>query len=415
MSWPIRKFATLVADIKNALVGGPFGSKLTTRDYVDEGVPVIRGANMSNGRFILEDDFVFVTDEKKRKDLQSNLARPGDLIFTQRGTLGQVAIIPHDASYGEFIVSQSQMKATLDPEKADTAFYYYFFSSQKVVDTILNMTSSSGVPHINLGTLKDFEVPVPPLPTQKRIAGILSAYDDLIENNRRRIGLLEQAARLLHREWFVHLRFPGHETAKIVDGLPEGWERATLGQVADEVDYGFTASASLDVDGPRFLRITDIVSGAINWHQVPRCEIPEGRLKKFSLKEGDVVVARTGATTGWARRIGELAEQAVFASYLVRFRFGQRIDPMLAATFMESDLYKTTIQGRLGGAAQPNASAKVLAGVEIAVPPRDLQDDFKRQISKTNGFVDLLVKENAKLTRARDLLLPRLMDGRIPV
>jgi len=221
MSWPLQRFATLVSDTKNALVGGPFGSKLTTRDYVDEGVPVIRGANMSNGRYILEDNFVFVTDEKKRKDLQSNLARPGDLVFTQRGTLGQVAIIPKDASHSEFVVSQSQMKATLDPEKADTAFYYYFFSSQKVVDTILNMTSSSGVPHINLGTLKDFEVPVPPLPTQQRIAGILSAYDDLIENNRRRIGLLEQAARLLYREWFVHLRFPGHETAKIVDGLPE--------------------------------------------------------------------------------------------------------------------------------------------------------------------------------------------------
>ncbi len=191
-------------------------------------MPVIRGANMSNGRFILEDDFVFVTDEKKRKDLQSNLARPGDLIFTQRGTLGQVAIIPDDASFSEFVVSQSQMKASLDPEKADTVFYYYFFSSQKVVDTILNMTSSSGVPHINLGTLKDFEVPVPPLSTQQRIAGILSAYDDLIENNRRRVALLEQASLLLYREWFVHFRFPGHETAKITDGLPEGWSRCVV-------------------------------------------------------------------------------------------------------------------------------------------------------------------------------------------
>ena len=87
------------------------------------------------------------------------------------------------------------------------------------------------MPHINLTVLRNFEVPVPSLDTQKRIASILSAYDDLIENNRRRIRLLEQAARLLYKEWFVHLRFPGHEHVKIKDGVPEGWERKPLGEV----------------------------------------------------------------------------------------------------------------------------------------------------------------------------------------
>lgn len=332
-------------------------------------------------------------------------AEPPGVVTGRYGTIGEVFYL--DRPYWPL----NTALYAIDFHGNAPKFVAYFLRNQ-----LRNYQSEkAAVPGVDRNVLHKIKVRCPDPQVQERIVSILSAYDDLIENNRRRIGLLEQAARLLYREWFVHFRFPGHETAKIVDGLPEGWERATLAQVADEVDYGFTASASLDVDGPRFLRITDIVSGAINWHQVPRCEIPEGRLKKFSLKEGDVVVARTGATTGWARRIGELAEQAVFASYLVRFRFGQRIDPVLAATFMESDLYKTTIQGRLGGAAQPNASAKVLAGVEIAVPPRNLQDDFKDQISETNRFVDLLVKENAKLTRARDLLLPRLMDGRIPV
>jgi type I restriction enzyme, S subunit len=228
MTWPIRKFEELAADDQYAIVGGAFGSKLTAKDYVPEGVPVIRGANMSSGRYLGLNDFVFVTEDKKSKDLRSNLAAPLDLVFTQRGTLGQVAIVPTEAPYSEFVVSQSQMKATLNPKHADRDFYYYFFSSKEVVGRILNMTSSSGVPHINLGALRNFEVPVPPLQTQKRIASILSVYDDLIENNRRRIELLEEAARLLYREWFVHFRFPGHEHVQIVDGVPKGWAISTL-------------------------------------------------------------------------------------------------------------------------------------------------------------------------------------------
>lgn len=401
MSWPKKPLAE-VADFQ-------LGKMLDQVKNRGDSRPYLANKNVRWGNFDFSElrEMRFEESEFERFSLKN-----GDIVMCEGGEPGRCAIWRDELPKMMF---QKALHRIRPFEGMDSVFLYYNLSHRARSGHFNGLLTGATIKHLPREKLALVKVDVPDLPTQQRIAGILSAYDDLIENNRRRIGLLEQAARLLYREWFVHLRFPGHETAKIVDGLPEGWERATLGHVADEVDYGFTASASPDVDGPRFLRITDIVAGAINWHQVPRCEIPEGRLKKFLLKEGDVVVARTGATTGWARRIGELAEQAVFASYLVRFRFGQRIDPALAATFMESDLYKATIQGRLGGAAQPNASAKVLAGVEIVVPPRDLQDDFKDQISETNRLVDLLVKENAKLTRARDLLLPRLMDGRIPV
>ncbi len=94
MRWPCNKLELLAADEPYSFVGGPFGSNLTLRDYVDEGVPVIRGSNLNNGRFLDMNEFVYVSDSKVRKDLSSNLAKPGDLVFTQRGTLGQVAIIP---------------------------------------------------------------------------------------------------------------------------------------------------------------------------------------------------------------------------------------------------------------------------------------------------------------------------------
>lgn len=332
-------------------------------------------------------------------------AEPPGVVTGRYGTIGEVFYL--DRPYWPL----NTALYAIDFHGNSPRFVAYFLRNQ-----LKNYQSEkAAVPGVDRNVLHKIKVRCPDPQSQERIVSILLAYDDLIENNRRRIGLLEQAARLLYREWFVHFRFPGYQTAKFVDGLPEGWRHEGLGELADAVDYGFTASASHDVEGPRFLRITDIVSGAINWNQVPRCKISENRFKKFLLDEGDVVVARTGATTGWARRVGETAEPAVFASYLVRFKFGKKVDPIIAATFMESDAYKAAVQGRLGGAAQPNASAKVLASVEILVPPRELQNKFSDQITSSNRLVDLLVKQNAQLTRARDLLLPRLMDGRIPV
>ena len=130
------------------------------------------------------------------------------------------------------------MKLTVDPKKADPCYLYYYFSSREAVQKILNQNSSSGVPHINLTSLRNFLVPQAPLHEQRKIAEILSAYDDLIENNRRRIALLEEAARMLYREWFVHFRFPGHEHVKVTDGLPEGWVRRTFDDVCDAMGGG---------------------------------------------------------------------------------------------------------------------------------------------------------------------------------
>jgi type I restriction enzyme, S subunit len=165
---------------RNALVGGPFGSNLVSRDYVEAGVPVIRGQNMG-GRWI-SGDFVFVTTQKA-ESLQANLARPGDIIFTQRGTLGQVSLVPK-APFDRYIVSQSQMKLTVNSELADPLFFYYVFSTAEQQDYIRQNAIQTGVPHTNLGILRSTPVPLPPLPEQKAIARILGTLDDKIELSR---------------------------------------------------------------------------------------------------------------------------------------------------------------------------------------------------------------------------------------
>ena len=197
--WPVVIVEDIAAKKRNALVGGPFGSNLVSNDYVPSGVPVIRGQNM-NGRWV-GGEFAYVT-EAKAKSLEANTARPGDIVFTQRGTLGQVSIVPlgpHD----RYVVSQSQMKLTVNRALADPLFFYYVFSTSAQRDYIRQHAIQTGVPHTNLGILRKTPLPLPSLSEQRAIARILGTLDDKIELNRRVNETLEAMARALFKSWFV--------------------------------------------------------------------------------------------------------------------------------------------------------------------------------------------------------------------
>lgn len=197
--WPVVSVAEIAAKTRNALVGGPFGSNLVSADYVPTGVPVIRGQNMG-GRWV-GGEFAFVS-AGKAETLSSNIAQPDDLIFTQRGTLGQVALVP-SRPYEKYVISQSQMKLTVNTEIACPVFYYYLFSSEDQQAYILNNAIQTGVPHTNLGILRNTPVPLPPLPIQQGISQLLSSLDDKIELNRRMNETLEGIAHAIFRDWFV--------------------------------------------------------------------------------------------------------------------------------------------------------------------------------------------------------------------
>lgn len=174
--WVLTTVRGIASHAKNAIVGGPFGSELVSRDYTRRGTPVIRGQNMG-GRYI-GGDFVYVSDEKADA-LKSNLARPDDIVFTQRGTLGQISVVPN-GKFDKYIVSQSQMKLTLDMGTADSTFFYYLFSGEWHQDYIQRSAIQTGVPHLNLGILRQIPIQCPPLSEQKAIATILSDMDSEI-------------------------------------------------------------------------------------------------------------------------------------------------------------------------------------------------------------------------------------------
>ena len=221
---------------------------------------------------------------------------------------------------------------------------------------------------------------------------------------------------MLYREWFVRLPLPRSRTRQDHRRHSRGVGAAGACRSCRGRELSMSRRVRITrSEGPKFLRITDIVGGPVNWGSVPRCRILKEKMNGFLVAADDIVVARTGATTGWARRIGRHAEPVVFASYLVRFRFGKNYSPEIAATYMQSDSYKAFVKRNLGGAAQPNASAKVLGRAIVPVPPAPLQSYFSASIRPTFDQIDILMEQNHKLAQTRDLLLPRLMNGEVAV
>lgn len=175
-----------------------------------------------------------------------------------------------------------------------------------------------------------------------------------------------------------------------------------LADVCASVRYGYTASASFEPCGPHFLRITDIVPDSVDWESVPYCEIDDADQERFGLAVGDIVVARTGATVGYAKLIREPID-AVFASYLVRFRVdASKAEPAFVGRLVESTVYKSFVQSRIGGAAQPNASAPVLGAFEFPLPSRHSQ----QRIADVLSAYDDLIENN----RRRIALLEKMAE-----
>ena len=198
--------------------------------------------------------------------------------------------------------------------------------------------------------------------------------------------------------------------------MPKGWKRVALNEVADSIQYGHTASAIQRADGPRFLRITDIQDGRVDWDTVPSCDIPKTDIPKYRLSKGDLVFARTGATTGKSFLIKECPE-AVFASYLIRVRVSAELDSHFLSAFFQSPDYWNQIEGSKRGIGQPNVNGKVLGEVQLPVPPLPEQQrivaEIEKQFSRLEEGVGALKRVQANLKRYRAAVLKAACEGRL--
>lgn len=293
-------------------------------------------------------------------------------------------------------------------------YVYYFLKTMN----LKRWDAGTGVPTLNRNHLDNVEITVHLREDQEKIAAILSAYDDLIENNTRRIQILEEMARALYREWVVNFRFPGHEKVKMVESelgpIPEGWEVKKLSELV-ETQYGYTETASEDEVGPKFVRGTDInKTPYIQWDTVPYCPISSEEYSKYKLNVGDIVVIRM-ADPG---KVGIVEKEidAVFASYLIRFNIiSSKLSPYYLFYFLLSDRYQNYATGASTGTTRKSASAGVLADINIVIPQAHIRESFEGGVTAIRRMLNNLLDKNANLRQTRDLLLPRLISGDLDV
>lgn len=405
-----------------SMVGGPFGSALGRKDYVREGVPVIRGAQLSGPGLFSHDDLVFV-DEEKADRHSGNLAFPGDLVVTQRGTVGQVGLIPMDAPFKRYLLSQSQMKLTVDPARANPRFIYYWLRSSDAQRAMMGSTISAGVPHINLATFKAMKLRLPPIVDQELVVGVLGALDDLIDNNRRRVQVLEEMARAIYREWFIHFRYPGHEGVQLVGSplgpIPDGWGIRPVGHLAS-IDKGLSyKGAHLSESGTPMVNLKCLLPGG--GFRRDGAKPYDGPFKpRHRISTGDLVMANTDLTQA-GTVIGSPAfvpragfEDGGIAShhlFIIRptEKVGQR---WLYETFRDSR-FRDYARGVASGTTVLGFRSVDLEAYQVPVPPPELTRRFEAVAASLASLREELFELMDVLAFQRDLLLPRLLTGAI--
>ncbi len=271
-----------------------------------------------------------------------------------------------------------------------------------------------------------------PMPTQKTISGLLNSLDDKIDLNHQMNETLEAMARAIFKDWFVDFGptraksegrppylspdlwalFPNSLEPSDLGMIPKAWRSLRVRELTSNIQYGLTQSAAVQNIGPQFLRITDIQGGRVDWSKVPFCKVTPEEHDRYRLKSGDVLVARTGASTG-ENIFLSVVPDAVFASYLVRFQFADINIARLVGSFMRSEAYFDYVAGCIGGSAQPNASAQVLAGAQLVYPTAEIAREFTRLLAPFDRQIAANNASNITLAATRDLLLPKLMAGEI--
>ena len=317
------------------------------------------------------------------------------------------------------------LRLSLGDSVLDPLFLHYYLRQDDVVNWITNQAVGATMPNLNTGILRSVPVRFPPLPVQQRIAGILSAYDELIENSQRRIRILETMARALYREWFVHFRFPGHENhprvASPLGEIPQGWDITELVKVCADgngIQTGPFGSQLHEADysdeGVPVVMPKDLIGFRIRPDSIAR--IPEAtadKLGRHRMQPGDIVYGRRGDI---GRRAFVMSHQAGWfcGTGCLRIRPNlQAVNGWFLFNYLGQDDVVGVIQGRAQGVTMPNLNTGVLSSVPVRLPPRKLQDDFARLTFPMAETHEALTAKIENLRRTRDLLLPRLLSGKI--
>ena len=404
MSWESVK----LEDISSGIQTGPFGSQLHQSDYTEDGTPVVMPKDLIGGK-ISEQSIARVGAEHVQR-LQRHIIQNGDILYSRRGDVGRCAFATERET--GWLCGTGCLRVTVNPRVADKKFVFYQLQQSSTIDWVEKHAVGATMLNLNTKILSNIPVFLPPIETQHRIADILSAYDDLIENNRKQIKLLEEAAQRLYKEWFVDLRFPGYEHTKITDGVPEGWEKSTVAAVSSILRRGISPRYN---ENGKFVVINQkcIRQTVVSFDESRRQEklYPED----LNLQDSDTVICSTGA--GTLGRVGQ-----IFGNYpdttldshvtLVRAKegFGKQY------LFQSLNSRQTYLMGMgKGSTNQLELSRGTIQDLDIYIPLKKVLNQFEQVAQPIHDKISVISKSILQLQTARDHLLPKLMSGEVEV
>ena len=405
MSWEKVK----LGEISLCIQPGPFGSQLHNSDYADEGTPIVMPKDMVDGH-IRHTGLIRVPEEHVTR-LQRHQVYEGNLMVARKGDVRKCVYITQNEN--GWLTGSDCLKVALNESCCFPKYIYYQLRSPYIGKWLEQISIGATMPSINTGLLSSIEIHLPPLDTQRRIADILSSYDDLIENNRKQIKLLEEAAQRLYKEWFVDLRFPGHEHTKIVDSVPEGWEPCIFDDVIE-----FDPKVSLDKDRiKQFVPMSALSTSSMVLDMNEISEITSSSGSKF--QNGDTLLARItpcleNGKTAFVHGL-KSDEGAVGSTEYIVMR-SKKLNPYMVYLLSRTNGFRqSAINSMSGSDGRQRVKADKLKALAYLLPPAGLIHSFEQMVSPMFKMVFALNKQIFAATQARDRLLPKLMSGEVEV
>ena len=360
-----------------------------------------------NGEDVTECDYIS-EDLYKKVSNEFGVPKENDLLITTRGTIG----IPYLYKRTDrFYFADGNLTWIKDfDSNLYSKFLYYWFQSyegRKKFEALAKGTAQKAVP---ISGIKTLEIELPSLKSQKRIADILSAYDDLIENNRKQIKLLEEAAQRLYKEWFVDLRFPGHENTKIVDGVPEGWSKSMVSEVSAVLRRGISPKYNEKARGI-------VINQKCIRQTIVSYDEARTQEKKYpaelEMMESDIVICSTGAgTLGRVGQIFEAKGNATLDSHVTLIRANEKIGQqyLFWSLKMQQDYLMSAGKGSTN---QLELSRETIGNCKILIPEQKIAEQAEKNFAAIHDKMKECSMRIARLREVRDLLLPKLMSGEV--
>lgn len=369
-----------------------------------EGYPIIRTPNIGVGYLDLEGVQRVSKAAYDRRNIRA-VPRPNDLILAREAPAGNVGIIREGM---EVCLGQRTVLIRPKAEKVSPLFLNYYLNAPKQRHALLSNSNGATVSHVNMPIIRNLVIGLPDRETQDRIADVLSAYDELIENNRRQIKLLEEAAQRLYKEWFIDLKFPGHETTPIVDGLPEGWRMGCLGECCALIK---TISKQDERTG------NELYIGLEHMPKDSICLRAHGVAadvvgNKTEFRKGDVLF---GKIRPYFHKVGFAQFDGVTSTDAIVMRAVEGKQAFLLAVASSDEFVSYATATSKTGTKMPRADWAAMKSCQVPIPSADVASRFE---NICESFLSAIAQCSSLIVaarEARDRLLPKLMSGEIEV